>query len=90
MSQVGLRELGQNASEVLRRVAAGEVLTVTNRRRPVAWLVPWQESPLARLQNAGMVRAAKASWEAVSKPLPATGAMPASAVLAELREAERY
>lgn len=37
---VGVRELRQNISAVLRRVEAGERLIVTDRNRPVAELVP--------------------------------------------------
>jgi prevent-host-death family protein len=40
MSAVGLRELRTNASEVIRRVEAGERVTVTVDRRPVAEIVP--------------------------------------------------
>lgn len=39
-SRIGVRELRQNASRYLRRVAAGESFTVTERGRPVAQLVP--------------------------------------------------
>ena len=38
--RIGVRELRQNASQYLRRVAAGESFTVTDRGRPVAQLVP--------------------------------------------------
>jgi prevent-host-death family protein len=37
---IGLRELRQNASELLRRVEAGEELTITVAGRPAARLVP--------------------------------------------------
>jgi prevent-host-death family protein len=37
---VGLRELRQQASELVRRVEAGEVVTVTVSGRPAARLVP--------------------------------------------------
>ena len=37
---IGLRELRQNASELIRRVEAGESLTVTVAGRPAALLVP--------------------------------------------------
>jgi prevent-host-death family protein len=40
MEFVGVRELRQNASKYLRRVAAGESITITDRGRPVAMLVP--------------------------------------------------
>lgn len=40
MSTVGVRELRQNASEILREVEAGEAATVTVAGRPVAQIVP--------------------------------------------------
>jgi prevent-host-death family protein len=38
--RIGVRELRQNASRYLRRIAAGESFTVTDRGRPAARLVP--------------------------------------------------
>jgi prevent-host-death family protein len=40
MGTIGVRELRQNASEILREVEAGTVTTVTVSGRPVARLVP--------------------------------------------------
>lgn len=40
MSTVGLRELRQDASDLLRRVEAGEEITITVAGRPSARLVP--------------------------------------------------
>ena len=40
MSTIGVRELRQNASEVLREVEAGDTATVTVAGRPVAKIVP--------------------------------------------------
>ncbi len=40
MSTVGVRELRQNASEILRKVEAGEAATVTVAGRAVAQIVP--------------------------------------------------
>jgi prevent-host-death family protein len=40
MSTVGLRELRQQASELVRRVEAGEEVTITVAGRPAARLVP--------------------------------------------------
>ena len=53
--RVGVRELRQNLSVYLRRVAAGEVLEVTDRGRAVAVLAPTlQSSPgIERLVAAG-------------------------------------
>lgn len=43
MREIGVRELKQRASEVLRRVRAGEAVTITYRGRAVARLVPLAE-----------------------------------------------
>lgn len=53
--RVGVRELRQELSRCLRRVARGETLEVTDRGRPVAVLAPLPEplSPLARLLAEG-------------------------------------
>lgn len=40
MATVGVRELRQNASEILRAVEAGEPTTVTVAGRPVAQIIP--------------------------------------------------
>lgn len=40
MTEVGIRELRQNLSVYLRRVASGERFVVTDRREPVAVLGP--------------------------------------------------
>lgn len=42
-SQVGIRELKDNASALIRRVAAGETITVTDRGRAVARIVPLRD-----------------------------------------------
>lgn len=56
--RVGVRELRQNLSKYLRRVARGETLEVTERGRPVAILGPLTEpaSPLDRLVSAGRAK----------------------------------
>ena len=57
---VGVRELRQNLSVYLRRVAAGETLRVTERGAPVALLAPLPEraGALNRLIASGRARAA--------------------------------
>jgi prevent-host-death family protein len=57
--QVGVRELRQNLSMYLRRVANGETLEVTERNRPVAILAPLPKTstPLGRLVVSGRARA---------------------------------
>ena len=91
MVSVGIRELRQRASELLRRVAAGETIEVTDRGRPVAVLAPLPEAaPLERLRAAGGVQPATADLDELPAPLPLQpGQDSPSAVLARLRRDER-
>ena len=86
-----MRELRQRASELLRRVAAGETLEITDRGRPVALLTPLPEAgPLERLRAAGDVSAAAGELAGLPSPVPlAPGQEPPSAILARLRSDER-
>jgi prevent-host-death family protein len=59
MERVGVRELRQQASAILRRVAAGETFEVTDRGRPVAVLVKARASGLEQLADEGMIRPAQ-------------------------------
>ncbi len=61
MATVGIRELKNRLSEFLRRVADGERVTVTDRGRPVAVLVPPTERPEDEKLLA-MVREGLAKW----------------------------
>ncbi len=81
----------QRASELLRRVAAGETIEVTDRGRPVALLSPLPAAgPLERLRAAGDVDPATADLSELPPPLPLQpGQEPPSAVLARLRRDER-
>jgi prevent-host-death family protein len=50
---VGIRELRQQASAVLRRVTAGESVVVTERGHPIARIVPLKTSTLEQLVAEG-------------------------------------
>ena len=91
MTTVGVRELRQRASELLRRVEAGETIEVTDRGRPVAVLAPLPEAePLERLRAAGDVIPATRSMDDLPKALPLTvGQEAPSNVLARLRRDDR-
>ena len=91
MASVGVRELRQQASELLRRVEAGETIEVTDRGRPVAVLAPLPEAdPLERLRAAGEVIPSKGTIDGLPKPLTVpAGQEPPSALLARLRRNER-
>jgi prevent-host-death family protein len=64
MASVGVRELRQRASALLRRVEQGETIEVTDRGRRVAILAPSPEgSPLERLRLTGEVEPATADLD---------------------------
>ena len=95
MAEVGIRELKQNASEVVARAEAGEEITVTNRGRPVARLVPHIRHPrrsrLAELIARGEATPGRGSIADLPPPRPALPGRPSlSEVLLEMREEERY
>ncbi len=59
MERVGVRELRQQASAILRRVAAGESVEITDRGRAVAVLLPSMPRGIARLEREGLLRRAQ-------------------------------
>ena len=91
MATVGVRELRQRASELLRRVEAGETIEVTDRGRPVAVLAPLPEAgPLEQLRASGEVIPAAGSLSNLPEPLPLPpGKESPSVMLARLRRNER-
>jgi prevent-host-death family protein len=91
MASVGVRELRQRASELLRRVADGETIEITDRGRPVALLTPLPEgSPLERMRAAGDIESAAIDFDDLPEPLVLEpGVELPSQVLARLRRDER-
>lgn len=69
MESIGIRELKQNASEVIAKVARGKYLVVTDRGRPVAQLIPLQKSRLEDLIESGQLKPATAKFEDLPLPL---------------------
>jgi prevent-host-death family protein len=91
MRQVGVRELKQNASAVVAEAAAGEIITITSRGKPVAQLVPLRKSRIQAMIDAGLAQPATGSWADLPPPAPAEpGQRPLSEVLAEMRDEERW
>lgn len=91
---VGIRELRQQASALLRRVVAGEVIEVTDHGHPIARIVPLRRSVLDQLVLEG--RASEADGELLDLmdelglPAPPEAGHPSpSQALAELRADER-
>ncbi|HEX3424769.1 MAG TPA: type II toxin-antitoxin system prevent-host-death family antitoxin [Acidimicrobiales bacterium] len=91
MTSVGVRELRQRASELLRLVGQGETIEITDRGRPVAILAPLPEgSPLEQMRARGHVEPATADLDELPDPLPlAPGVESPSDALARLRRDER-
>jgi prevent-host-death family protein len=61
MAVVGIRELKAHLSDYLRRVEAGEYLTVAHRGRPIATLAPADAAPKVNWVRA-MVVDGQAQW----------------------------
>jgi prevent-host-death family protein len=95
MREIGVRELKSGLSAVLREIEAGEQVRVTVHGRPVAYIVPVDESPedrqMRELVTAGRVTPASKKPPR-NVPLPPPGkagqGSATAAVLAD-REEER-
>lgn len=91
MTRVGIRELRQRASALLRLVEQGETIEVTDRGRPIALLTPLPDgSALDRLRASGELEAATEDFDDLPPPLVLPpNAEPPSQALARLRHNER-
>ncbi len=79
MKRIGVRELRQNASKWLELVKGGEVVTVCERGKPVAKLVPYErEDPREALYEAGVLTRATLSLRDVPPPQPPPPGAPTS------------
>ena len=88
--QVGVRALQQNASEVVKRAAAGEVIDITDRGRLVARIVPAHLRGMEALRSAGLVQEATRRPADLPPPIPLEpGQKTLGEILAEQREHER-
>jgi prevent-host-death family protein len=85
---VGIRDLKQNASEVMARVKRGDSVVVTDRGRPVGRIVPLSPSPIEELISAGLLTEPSGSLtEVVERVLTADPpVVPSAIVLEEIRE----
>jgi prevent-host-death family protein len=85
MTSVGVRELRQRASELLRLVEQGETVEITDRGRPVARLTPLPDgTPLEQID------AASADIDDLPEPISLpSGVESPTAALRRLRNNER-
>jgi prevent-host-death family protein len=94
-AQVGIRELKDNASAVIRRVAAGETIKITDRGRAVARIVPLRDDDAwwDRMADEGRLIPAKRDLLQVLRENPPSPLMPGERspfdALMELRADER-
>lgn len=86
MAEVGMRALKQNPSAAVQAAASGEHVTVTDRGRPVALLLPISGAPLADMRAAGLVREARRALDDLPEPVHG---LELSASLGTLRADER-
>ncbi|MCC5951110.1 MAG: type II toxin-antitoxin system prevent-host-death family antitoxin [Acidimicrobiia bacterium] len=91
MKTVGVRALKQNASAVVADAASGEIITITDRGRAVAQLIPLPASRVESLLAAGRARPPKRSLADLgAPPKRRRGQAALSSVLAEMRDEERF
>ena len=91
MVSVGVRGLRQRASELLRRVEAGETIEIADRARPVALLTPMPEGgPYQQMLASGEIERATLDFDDLPEPLELEpGVELPSVTLARLRQHER-
>lgn len=91
MTSVGVRELRQRASELIRLVERGEVVEITDRGRPVAMLGPVPSgSPLEQMRAGGEIEPAVDELDDLPEPVAlAPGVESPSNALARMRRVER-
>ncbi|MDQ3499375.1 MAG: type II toxin-antitoxin system prevent-host-death family antitoxin [Actinomycetota bacterium] len=91
MSEVGIRALKQNASAVVAKAAAGELVTITDRGRPVAQMIPLPSSRIEALIAAERARPARRRLADLPAPVPRRkGRSALSEELKRMRQTERY
>lgn len=89
IEQVGVRELRQNASRVLREVKAGASVEITEHGRPVARIIPiagsgWEDLFAAGLALPSIVQ----DWHPSKKRIAIKGGKSSTQLLMEMRADE--
>lgn len=91
MTEVGIRSLKQNASAVVAEAAAGELITITDRGRPVVQMVPISSTRIEELLAAERARPALRHLSDLPEPARRRSGRPSlSEEVETMREAERY
>ena len=91
LPSVGVRELRQDASAILRRVKEGEIIEITEHGKPIAQIGPVTSRYEIAIARGFIIPAKKPGTLHLIRPLPLPkGMRPPSEVLLELRNEERY
>lgn len=91
MAEVGIRALKQNASAVVAEVVAGEIVTITDRGRPVAQMTPLSSDTVEDMITSGRARPPLRHLSDLPAPKRRRRDQPSlSAELEDMRQAERY
>jgi prevent-host-death family protein len=85
MRTVTHREMRNQSGDILRRVAAGETIQVTNNGRVAALIVPSSTDPLADLVSRGQVRVARNPTSNLRSILRRKGTADSQAIVADVR-----
>ncbi|WP_319446145.1 MULTISPECIES: type II toxin-antitoxin system prevent-host-death family antitoxin [unclassified Mycobacterium] len=90
MGHVSTRVLNQETSKVLARVKRGEEITITERGKVIARIIPASSGPLDALISAGRVRPATARGPAPRPTIAISDGLDAGTLLQRMRAEERY
>ncbi|HUX65729.1 MAG TPA: type II toxin-antitoxin system prevent-host-death family antitoxin [archaeon] len=89
INQVGVRELRQNASGVLRDVKAGVSVEITEHGRPIARIIPIAASSWENLFAAGLALPSPIEdWRPAKKRIKIQGGKTSTQILTQMRAEE--
>ncbi len=84
---MGIRELKQNASAVVKRAKEGEVITITERGVPVAKLLPIPQDKYLELIQDGTITPARGQFDFDSiVPIKLPDGITSEQLISEMRE----
>lgn len=87
--KVGIRELHQDASRVLREVKAGESVEITEHGRPIARIIPIASSSWEEIFAAGLAITSTAEdWRPAKQRIKIKGNRTSTQILLEMRAEE--
>ncbi len=86
---VGVRELRQDASKVLKEVKDGATVEITEHGRPIAHIIPIQKSGWEELIAAGLVIPTTEPWSPPTARIKLNGTKTSTELLMEMRQNER-